>query len=222
MRFKPGDIIGFSGDSWMSATINLATYGIPYWDLSHVGIVAEVIDEDVVVHRELASATEYRTQDPLPVFSWTGASLKSARLLLFESTFGCPIPCEIQEKTGNGAQAHDIPGRIEQYGGKVWHYPLYRKLRPLESRRLTSFLTKHLGRNYDAIGALRAAGRGFSWIESRLRKEDLSSLFCSEYCAGAHAHLTLLTTHSASRWSPNLLTRVERRRGILLKPRRLK
>jgi hypothetical protein len=39
--FKPGDILGFSGDTWVSATINLATYGIPYWHLSHVGIVAE-------------------------------------------------------------------------------------------------------------------------------------------------------------------------------------
>ena len=38
---KAGDIIGFSGDSWMSAGINMATYGIPFWSLSHVGIVGE-------------------------------------------------------------------------------------------------------------------------------------------------------------------------------------
>lgn len=198
---KAGDIIGFSGDSWMSAMINLTTYGIPYWDLSHVGIVGAINAED---------------------FGYFGDRFIPPRLLLFESTFGCPMPCEIQQKTGNGMQAHNIDERIEQYGGKVWHYPLSRALRPLESRRLTAFLFKHLGRNYDAIGAIRAGGVGFSWLESRLRQEDLSSLFCSEYCAGAHKHIDILDTHSASRWSPNLLTRVERRRGILLKPRRMK
>lgn len=212
--FRPGDILGFSGDTWVSATINLATYGIPYWGLSHLGIVAEYNGESwpsgLLFH-----GTELYINGSLETEPFRG-------LLLFESTFGCPMPCEIQGKVGSGAQAHNIKERIEQYGGKVWHYPLYRDLRPLESRRLTAFLLKHLGRNYDAIGALRAGGIGFSWLESRLRQEDLSSLFCSEYCAGAHKHIHLLDTDSASRWSPNLLTRVERRRGILLKPRRLK
>jgi hypothetical protein len=39
---KPGDIIGFSGFNMLSAGINIATYGIPLWSVSHVGIVAEV------------------------------------------------------------------------------------------------------------------------------------------------------------------------------------
>ena len=211
-RFSPGDILGFSGDSWKSSMINIATYGIPYWGLSHVGIVAEVMDEDVVSHHHHALTLSYLK----------GRPHEPRLLLLFESTFGCPMPCVIRGKVGNGAQAHDIGKRIEQYGGKVWHYPLYCNLRPLASRSMTRFLLDHLGRNYDAIGAVRAGGVGFSWLESRLRKEDLSSLFCSEYCAGAHKYINLLDTHSASRWSPNLLTRVERRRGILLKPRRLK
>jgi len=204
---KPGDIIGFSGDSWVSATINIATYGIPYWDLSHVGIVAEY---DVM------------WDGPGREYPYSEFRHRHHELLLFESTFGCPMPCEILGKVTSGVQAHPIAKRIEQYGGKVWHYPLYRELRPLETRRMTAFLLEYLGRNYDWIGAVRAAGRGFSWLESRLRREDLSSLFCSEYCAGAHKHINLLDTHSASRWSPNLLTRVERRCGILLKPRRLK
>ena len=38
---KAGDIIGFSGDSWLSVGINLATYGIPFWSLSHVGILGD-------------------------------------------------------------------------------------------------------------------------------------------------------------------------------------
>jgi len=36
---KPGDIIGFSGHHWISAGVNLCSFGIPFWSLSHVGIV---------------------------------------------------------------------------------------------------------------------------------------------------------------------------------------
>ena len=39
-EIKAGDIIGFSGRSWISAGINIATYGIPLWGISHVGIMA--------------------------------------------------------------------------------------------------------------------------------------------------------------------------------------
>lgn len=39
-KFKPGDIIGFSGNHWHSDTINLLTYGIPRQSLSHVGVIA--------------------------------------------------------------------------------------------------------------------------------------------------------------------------------------
>jgi len=41
---KPGDVIGFSGRSWLSAGINLATYGIPLLGISHVGIMANASD----------------------------------------------------------------------------------------------------------------------------------------------------------------------------------
>lgn len=37
----PGDIVGFAGAGWGSAGINLATYGVPFWSLSHIGIIAE-------------------------------------------------------------------------------------------------------------------------------------------------------------------------------------
>ena len=36
---KPGDVIGFSGRSWLSTGINVATFGIPLWGISHVGIM---------------------------------------------------------------------------------------------------------------------------------------------------------------------------------------
>jgi hypothetical protein len=38
-QVKCGDLFGFSGHNLISATINLATYGVPYWSLSHVAIV---------------------------------------------------------------------------------------------------------------------------------------------------------------------------------------
>jgi hypothetical protein len=41
---KAGDIIGFSGDSWISTLVNIATYGIPFWSLSHVGVLGHADD----------------------------------------------------------------------------------------------------------------------------------------------------------------------------------
>jgi hypothetical protein len=43
-ELKAGDIIGFSGRSWISAAINIATYGIPLWGISHVGVLANCPD----------------------------------------------------------------------------------------------------------------------------------------------------------------------------------
>jgi len=40
-NLRPGDIIGFSGANSTSDFINLVTYGVPRWSISHVGIVAE-------------------------------------------------------------------------------------------------------------------------------------------------------------------------------------
>jgi len=38
---KPGDVFGFCGANAVSHFINLVTYGIPWWGLSHVGIMGE-------------------------------------------------------------------------------------------------------------------------------------------------------------------------------------
>lgn len=46
---KPGDVIGFSGRSWVSAAINIGTYGIPFWGISHVGIMAKASDERLLL-----------------------------------------------------------------------------------------------------------------------------------------------------------------------------
>lgn len=41
MQLNNCDILGFSGYSWTSALINLGTFGIPFYSLSHVGIVCQ-------------------------------------------------------------------------------------------------------------------------------------------------------------------------------------
>jgi hypothetical protein len=48
-EIKAGDIIGFSGRSWLSAGINIATYGIPLWGISHVGIMAHAADGRLLI-----------------------------------------------------------------------------------------------------------------------------------------------------------------------------
>lgn len=185
---QPGDIIGFSGNDWLSAIINLGSYGIPWWSISHVGIMGEFDD----------------------------------RLLLFESTSLEVSPCEITGQPIHGSQAHDLDARLESYRGKVWHYPLYRPLFDHERERLNEFLVSTIGLPYDFIGAFRSGGVGFSWLESQLRDSDLSSIFCSEWCAAGHADIGIFQTDDGAKWSPNHFVRTERRLGILKKPRRLK
>jgi hypothetical protein len=46
---KTGDIIGFSGRNWHSAAINVATGGIPFWGISHVGIIGHAKGQGLVL-----------------------------------------------------------------------------------------------------------------------------------------------------------------------------
>lgn len=186
---KSGDIIGFSGDSFLSDVINVATYGLPRWGVSHVGIMGSASD---------------------------------GRLLLFESTTLTELPCEIAGTPFNGSQAHVLDDVIRNYRGKVWHYPLCRNLYGNESERLTQFLMDTVHIPYDEMGAFRSGGEGLSWIESLFREESLTTIFCSEWCCAAHRAIGVFCTDNVSRWNPNRFVRTERRRGILLKPRRLK
>jgi hypothetical protein len=187
---KAGDLIGFSGYGWVSAIINLATLGLPFWDISHVGIMANTPDR---------------------------------RLLLFESTsLEGGKPCEITGKPIHGTQAHCLDKITPTYCGAVWHYPLCRPLYALEDERLTEFLMGTIGMPYDMAGALRSGGIGLSWIESLLREQDLTMIFCSEWIAAAYTYTGIHSTDNVSRWNPNRLLRRLRREGILGKPRRLK
>jgi hypothetical protein len=187
--FEPGDIIAFSGNSLISDLINVATYAIPRWGISHVGIMGEASD---------------------------------GRLLLFESTTLDSLPCEILGRPFDGTQAHVLEDVIQRYEGRIWHFPLCRSLYENERKRLNEFLLETISVPYDQMGAFRSAGAGLSWIESLFRDQDLSTIFCSEWCCAAHVNIGIFRTDNVSRWNPNRFVRAERKQNILLKPRRLK
>ena len=138
-------------------------------------------------------------------------------LYVFESLHEPERPCAITGDLFSGTQATRFDD-IDHYRGKVWHYPLYRDLYKHELRRQKKFLLDTLQTPYDQIGAFRSGGIGFSFVESLLRREDLSSLFCSEWNAASHATTGILPTANSSKWSPNRFVRTERRLGILRKP----
>ena len=78
--------------------------------------------------------------------------------------------------------------------------------------------------------ALLKADRAFAQATAERRlegfasflEEDVTTIFCSEWCCAAHTAIGLFRTDNVSRWNPNRFVRTERRQGILLKPRRLK
>jgi len=198
-NMKPGDIIGFSGGSWISGGINVVTYGVPYWSISHVGIIGEDHRQDLL---ELTS--------------------KPPRLLLFESTeFPCGTPCEITGEPICGTQAHDCRWVVNQYKGSAWHYRLTRDLYPHERVRLSRYLNETCGTPYDVLGAMRSGGMLFAWAEALFRTQNANKLFCSEWVAAASQNVGILQTASFSGWSPNYLCRYLRRQGWLHKPERL-
>jgi len=187
---KPGDLIGYSGQGWISAIINLGSYGLPNRGLSHVGII--------------------------------GGSATNGTRLVFESTSLCDSPCAITGRRTRGVQAHPIDESIREYRGRVYHYPLYRKLYRHETDRLTRYLFQAVGLPYDTKGAIRSGGVGLSALESLIRGQDLSALFCSEFVASALAHIGLFQTANASRWNPNCLIRTLQQLGTFGPMGRLK
>jgi len=141
--------------------------------------------------------------------------------LLFEANLYDREPCSIQGRLLSGTQAHTIESRLG-YNGRIWHYPLIAPLYRHERRRLVSFLIDTLGLPYDEIGAFRAGGIGFSWLESLLHPADLTRVFCSEWTCAALTHIGRFKTTNVSRYSPNKFIRRARWQGVLGRPVRLK
>lgn len=189
-KYGIGDLIGFSACTRLGITINLGTWGIPGYGLSHVALVG-----------------------PHPCHG---------RPILYESTSIYDQHCILQGRKVDGVQAHEILPRVLDYRrrfGRVWHYPLVRELWPEQREALLKSCIESLGTPYDNIGAFRANDLPLNTIGKLLfSHEDLVSMFCSEFCAARHRDARVFACVNASAWSPNSLTRAERRRGILGRP----
>lgn len=144
-------------------------------------------------------------------------------LRMFESTtLENGHPCELSGEVTQGVQAHTLSSVAERYQGRMWVYPLYRRLYPWEDVRLESFLMNTLGRPYDMRGAFRTGGNLYAKLHSLLHTQDLNELFCSELVAAAYSEIGVMPTDNASRWNPNKLVRHLRKREILLQSKRIK
>lgn len=149
-------------------------------------------------------------------------SLYGAEPLVYESTtFGRP-PCILQAREVRGAQAHKLDDWLKFGMDKVWHYPMRRELYEDEALRLRYILDRTLGTPYDLVGALRSGGFLSRMWHSVLHKEDLASVFCSEFVAQALVEVGVLQTANASSWNPNRLCRTLVKNGVCGRPSRIK
>ncbi len=191
MLYRPGDVIGFSSCGCAGLAINVCSLGLPFWDLSHVGLVGW--------HPEKPS------------------------LLVYESTGLINTPCAVTGQVINGVQGHRLHSRIRSYRGHVWHYPLALPLPDWHARLMSQWCIRHLGRDYDEMGAFRVRDTPLGWLRRRLfGEEDLRAMFCSEFVAAGLRYVGKFQTDNASHWNPNALCRRLRARGIVSKPRRVK
>jgi len=63
MDFKPGDLLGFSGDGGISFVVNILSYGIPWFSISHVGILGEHDGELLLFESTTLSNIPCKIQD---------------------------------------------------------------------------------------------------------------------------------------------------------------
>jgi hypothetical protein len=107
------------------------------------------------------------------------------RVLLWESTTLCDLPCEITGRHARGVQAHLPSDRLAHYDGAVWRLRLAERetLCEAESLRLTDFVLSEIGRPYDYEGAMISA----TWRLRFCRRlyPTLDKLFCSFYVLAA-------------------------------------
>lgn len=146
----------------------------------------------------------------------------TGQTLLFESTSKCSLHCVIRKRMVSGVQAHYPRARINTYRGKVWHYPLRKRLTTEQSALLTESCVNYLEVGYDAIGAFRSRATPWGWLERHWRPESLQALFCSEYCAAMEREIGVFPTGDVSKWSPNSFCRAMSNRATVKMPGRLK
>ncbi len=190
---RPGDMLGFC-PPWhdpLGAAINLGSLGIPGRGLSHVGLVADVAVDGAAV------------------------------TCLYESTTTFGKPCLVRGEVVEGVQCHPVADRVRGYRGRVWRYPLRRRISDYEAVCLEERLRKLCVNEcpYDTLGALRSRSMvGAAVMRWKFYQEDIQELFCSELVANEWALMRILKTRSASRWNPNSLARYAVRHGLTFEP----
>ena len=178
LSFLPGDLVLFAGRNCESRAIALATCS-----------PAQLILGQWFSH--VAICADYRD-----------------RVLLFESTTLCDLPCGIRHCKTRGPQAHDPRLRVRGYQGGVWRMRLARDkaLNANQRRELTTFLTSKLGEGYDCEGAAICGTRLLRlarWI-----RPSLDKLFCSHYAMSALKAIDIVDHDlNAASYSPARLAR---------------
>ena len=194
LHCKSGDVIGFSAGDPLGAAINVSTLGWPCWPPCWRGLTHVGII----------------------------ANGNNGDLVLWEATTLCDLPCVHCGESHGGLQAHLLATRIKQYCGPVWHYPLKQGLDTTQRLQLVRHSKKYHNRSYDFEGAMQSRVLCLGWFWQRYGREELSSLFCSEFVASALNATEVWDTPNASIWNPNRLARTLVATGITGKPRRLK
>jgi hypothetical protein len=192
--YRAGDLVGFSGRGPIGVGINLATWGIPGWGLSHVAIVA--------------NHPYFR----FPVLFESTITATTPCIVTGELSRGVQahhLPSRIA----------DYPGRVWRYPCR--HLLTETQSADLTGY-LCGLIDNHVG--YDALGAFRSRDTPLGFLERLFCRsnEDLSSLFCSELVAAAWRRIGLWHPRNASRWNPNALARAAIRWGVCKKPWRVK
>lgn len=145
------------------------------------------------------------------------------QLELFECTTLDNLPCLIQGRPVKGTQCVHLEERIDTYRGRVFHFPLYRRLYEAEVKRLSEFFIARIGRGYDALEAFEAGGCcGLLYWLSRPFHPPSRAYFCSKESAAGWSDCGICPMADARRWNPNRLIRHLRRHEILLPPVQLK
>ena len=199
MDLQAGDIIGVGPGDGIGFAINLGTWGWPFrWPacwagLSHIAFCAHLPD------------------------------LKT--LALWESTTLATTPCLVAGRCKEGVQSHPIDQRIRQWtdaGRAVWRYRLRRPLGPLRQAMLAEFCFEQRDKPYDRLGAFDARDLPIGWFRRCcFGREDLASLFCSEFAAAGLRFVGRWCDENVSGLNPNRFTRRGVRRKILGYPGRL-
>lgn len=145
-------------------------------------------------------------------------------LVMFESTSTLPETerCILQGCAVKGVQAHKLSDVLDRREDKVWHVPLTRSLYDHERTRLRYYLGGRLGTGYDFHGAVRSGGLVLWALEKLIRREDLSTIFCSELVAAALSAVGVFPTSKPGSYSPNRLAKVLRFHGLTRQPIRIK